>query len=69
MLVFVLSSLEAGILSPNHLVLLFFGLWQDFITWDVEFILKSVCLCVCMCVLGVCVYMYNTHTFTGWCKL
>lgn len=69
MLVFVLSSLKAGMLSPHHLVLLFFGLWQDFITWDVEFILKSVCLCVCMCVLGVCVYMYNTHTFTGWCKL
>lgn len=66
--VFVLSSLEAVVLGPHHLVL-FFGLWQDFVTWDMEFILKSACLCVCMCVLGVCVYMYNTHTSTGWCKL
>lgn len=66
---FVLSSLEAIMLPPPSLGAALLGLWQDFVTWNVEFILKSVCLCVCMCILGVCVYMYNTHTSTGWCKL
>lgn len=71
MLVFVLSSLEAGVSSPPPPLgaalpwpmagLCDLGCGVDFN--------ECVSVCVCMCVLGVCVYMYNTPTSTGWCKL
>lgn len=69
MLVFVLSSLEAGILSPPPLGAALLWTMAGLCYLGCGVILKSVCLCVCMCILGVCVYMYNTHTSTGWCKL
>lgn len=66
MLVFVLSSLEAGILSlPPTLVLLLFGLWQDFTTWVVEVILKCVCACACVFSAFVCICTILLHLLAG----
>lgn len=61
-LVFVLSRLAAGVPRPHHLVLLFFGLWQKFVTGMCRSFYR-VFVCVHVCSRRLCVYVQYAYIY------